>query len=161
MTIYVITLNNKHHLRPLHHQLPHLVRAQGTVCLHIPDLDNQCVVILILETEFESAIWLNNVLIVYLEPGVAAHLAAGAHLDVPICPVGPCIEAYCHYCISCQCPPITPPVKPPATSVMPQPSFTWVKTGRRFFNWASRLGPHGAAPSVKLLCKDKQNGKKF
>ena len=83
-----MSLQYMHHLRPLHHKLPHLVRAQGTVCLHIPDLDNQWVVIL--ETESESAIWLNTVLIVYLEPGIAAHLTAGAHLDVPICPVDPC-----------------------------------------------------------------------
>ena len=58
MTLKFIICHDKHHLRPLHHQLPHLVRAQGTVCLHIPDLYNQWVVIL--ETLSESVIWLNN-----------------------------------------------------------------------------------------------------
>ena len=58
-----MTCHDKHHLRPLYHQLPHLVRAQGTVCLHIPylDMDNQCVEILILETKSEIVICLNNV----------------------------------------------------------------------------------------------------
>ena len=66
MTLKFMTCHDNHHLRPLHHQLPHLVRAQGTVCLRISDLDNQCKGILILETESESAIWLNIVLNVYL-----------------------------------------------------------------------------------------------